>query len=314
MAVRSRPLASSAVDGQTTRRPGNAGEDRGARLRVVDRPALEVAAVRDAHDDRRRERVVGPPAHERQLVPELHVRRPDVVEELDLDHRLEPARGEPDRAADDVGLGERRVVHAVAPERPLQSPGHLEDAALALHVGQVVLAAAVGHVLAEDDDPRVARHLVAQADVEQVDHGRRIARQSGGRPRCRTARRSGRRRASRRSCRSCRCPAGARRAPRRRPPGPPPPPPSTIWSSSACVAMPCSRRCLGNRLSGSRSASACRSDGRPVLDLVVGQRVAVGPDDLRVHQRRALPRAGVVHGLRSGRRRRRGRRSRRLPG
>ena len=111
----------------------------------------------------------------RQLVADLHVGRPDVVEELDLDHRLDAASRQADRAADDVGLGERRVVDPVAAELLLQSPGDLEDAALALHLAEVLLAAGVGHVLAEDDDARIARHLVLQAGVEQVHHRGRVA-------------------------------------------------------------------------------------------------------------------------------------------
>ena len=68
-----------------------------------------------------------------------------------------------DRPAHDVGLGQRRVVDAVAAELALQPPGHLEDAALALDLAEVLVAGRVGHVLAEDEDARVARHLVAHA-------------------------------------------------------------------------------------------------------------------------------------------------------
>ena len=74
---------------------GAVGEQRRARLRVIDR-ATDVAAVCGSQHDRGTVRPVGPPAHGRQLVADLHVRRPDVVEELHLDHRL-PAT---DRHAD----------------------------------------------------------------------------------------------------------------------------------------------------------------------------------------------------------------------
>jgi hypothetical protein len=43
-------------------------------------------------------------------------RRPDVVEELNLDHRLHAARGHADGAADDVGLGQRRIEDALGAE------------------------------------------------------------------------------------------------------------------------------------------------------------------------------------------------------
>ena len=48
-------------------------------------------------------------------------------------------------------------------ELALQVGGDLEDAALALDLVEALLARAVGDVLAEDDDARVARHLVVQA-------------------------------------------------------------------------------------------------------------------------------------------------------
>ena len=88
---------------------------------------------------------------------------PDVVEELDFDDRLHAADGHADGAADDVGFGERRVEDAVGAELLLQAGGELEDAALAfdLALAQLLIAAGVGHIFAEDDDARVAAHLVA---------------------------------------------------------------------------------------------------------------------------------------------------------
>ena len=121
----------------------------------------------------RRERVVGAPADQRQLVAKLMHRGPDVVEELDLDDRLQAARGHADGAADDVGLGQRRVEDALAAVLALQAGGELEDSALAfdLLVLQVFFAAAVGNVFAEHDDARVAPHLVLQAGVDEIGHG-----------------------------------------------------------------------------------------------------------------------------------------------
>src|SRR2546429_3553542 len=52
----------------------------------------------------------------------------------------------------------RSVVDPIAPELSLQSPGNFEDAALALHVLQVLLAADVRHVLAEHHDARSEEH------------------------------------------------------------------------------------------------------------------------------------------------------------
>ena len=87
-----------------------------------------------------------------------------------------PRSGVTDGAAHDVGLGQRRVEDALRAELGLQPGGELEDAALALDLGQRLFAAGVGHVLAEDDDARVAAHLVVQAGVDQVGHGAVISR------------------------------------------------------------------------------------------------------------------------------------------
>ena len=55
----------------------------------------------------------------------------------------------------------------------------LEDAALALDLGQIAFVAAVGHVLAKDQDARVAGHLVPQAGVDEVHHGLGLAMKLG---------------------------------------------------------------------------------------------------------------------------------------
>ena len=66
-----------------------------------------------------------------------------------------------------------------APKRPLQPVGDLEHAALALDLVERLLAGAVGDVLAEHHDALVARHLVAQAGVDEVDHGLEAAAPPG---------------------------------------------------------------------------------------------------------------------------------------
>jgi hypothetical protein len=104
---------------------------------------------------------------------------PDVVEELDLHHRLQAPERHADGAAHDVGLGQGRVEDAGPAELPLESRGHLEDAALPLHLLQELFAAHVRHVLPEDDDPRVPLHLVTHARVEEVHHGGLVALEGG---------------------------------------------------------------------------------------------------------------------------------------
>ena len=94
-----------------------------------------------------------------ELVADLHHRRPDVVEELNLDHRLELARRHPDGAADDAGFGERRVEDAVVAERALQTVRELEDAALAGHDRQRFPSAGVAR------RPRRRRRCVASRAI-----------------------------------------------------------------------------------------------------------------------------------------------------
>src|SRR5258705_4688858 len=98
----------SAVLGERTNRaqPGTGGKDQGAALGMIDGPPLETPAVRHAHHDRRAECVGGPPAYGRELVAELMIGGPDVIEKLDLDDRLEAPGCEPDGSANDVGFGQ----------------------------------------------------------------------------------------------------------------------------------------------------------------------------------------------------------------
>ena len=59
-----------------------------ARLAVIDTAAAQIPADRRADDYGTGEVPLRPPAHVRQLVANLHHGWPDVVKELDLDHRL----------------------------------------------------------------------------------------------------------------------------------------------------------------------------------------------------------------------------------
>src|SRR5439155_22755875 len=85
---------------------GAVREERSSSLRMVDRTA-DITTVRHAHDDRRAVRAVRSPAHRRLLIAQLHVRRPDVIEVLNLDDWLEAAQCESDRASNDVRFGKR---------------------------------------------------------------------------------------------------------------------------------------------------------------------------------------------------------------
>ena len=153
--------------------PGNVGKDTLAALRVIDGSAGKVAANGHANDAGRGERVVRAPADQRQFAAQLHHGGPDVVKELDLDHRLQSALGHAGGAAHDVGFGDRRVEYPVRTELYLQAGGELEDAALALDqfLLEIFFAAAVGDIFSEDHDALIAAHLVAQGGIDQVGHG-----------------------------------------------------------------------------------------------------------------------------------------------
>src|SRR2546421_3454390 len=99
------------------------------------------------------------------------ISRPDVVEELNLDHGPQAACGHAYSASDNVRFGQWGVKYASAAEVSLQVCGDFEYATFALYFVQVLLARAIGHVLAEDHNARVSFHLHLQAAIDQVNHG-----------------------------------------------------------------------------------------------------------------------------------------------
>ena len=79
-------------------------ENRFAALAVIHRAAGKIAADGHAQHGGRLEHAVRTPAHDAQLVANLHHGGPDVVEELNFGDGLEAARGHADGAADDAGF------------------------------------------------------------------------------------------------------------------------------------------------------------------------------------------------------------------
>ena len=151
-----------------------------ARLRVIDRPAGQIPTNRHANDHRAAPRPIRAPAQQRKLIAHLVHRRPDVIEELNLDNRFQPAHGHADRAAHDVRFSQRRIKAAVGPELRLQPRCQLEDSAFALDLAgsQRLVARRIGNVFPEDEDALVPPHLVLQAQVDQLRH-RALARVGG---------------------------------------------------------------------------------------------------------------------------------------
>ena len=129
--------------------PGGVGEQRlGALGVVLDR--ADPAAVRDADHQRQVHPARGAVVHLRDLGGDLVVGGVDEAVELDLDHGAVAAEGQPHRGADDPGLGQRRVHHALVAELGVQPVGDAEDPAQG------------ADVLTHQQHPLVGGHRVAQ--------------------------------------------------------------------------------------------------------------------------------------------------------
>ena len=76
-----------------------------AALAVIDGAAVQVSADGHAQHHGAGESAVRAPADRGQFIADLHHRGPDVIEELHLRHRLQAARGHPNGAAGNGGLG-----------------------------------------------------------------------------------------------------------------------------------------------------------------------------------------------------------------
>src|SRR5690349_20392459 len=102
--------------------------------------------------------------------------RPDVIKELNLNNRLQAARGHSNCPTDDVCFSEWSVKYALAAELALEVRCYFENAALALNCFQILLARAIGHVLAKHNDARIAFHLCMQTSIDQINDCSGIAR------------------------------------------------------------------------------------------------------------------------------------------
>src|SRR5256885_12149670 len=88
------------------------------------------AAVGHADDHRHVEAALRAVAVARGVVLDLVEALEGEAGELDLAHGLEPVEGHPDGGADDAGLGERAVDHALAAVGAVQILGDAEDPAV----------------------------------------------------------------------------------------------------------------------------------------------------------------------------------------
>ena len=153
---------------------GKVGEEDFGGLTVVHGAAGQVAAGRDPQNERGAVVAVRPPAEAGEFAADLHVAGPDVVQELDFGDRTQAAHRHPDSQSHDGGLGKGAVEDALRSELALEAGAHLEDAALALDLPEVHLAARVRDVLSEDDDAGVAGHFRTEGGVDQFHHRARL--------------------------------------------------------------------------------------------------------------------------------------------
>ena len=180
-------------------------QERRLRILRVEGPAAHVAAARPAHHDRAGEhRAV---ARRGDVVREHVVGARDEVDELHLAHRAHAEVRRTRRGADDRRLGDRRVDHPRLAELREQAVGDLERAAVR------------ADVLAEDEDVRVALHLLEERLADRLEIGDLSHRRS---PTTRGARARPPRTIRPRGTRAAPSPADRRR-PRRAHPRPPAP-------------------------------------------------------------------------------------------
>ena len=119
---------------------------------------MDPAPVRGADHHRDAEVAVRSVPEPGGLGDDLVERRMDEVRELDLRDRQEAVQRHPDRDPDDPRFRQRRVDHPLLAELLHPAVGDPEDAATR------------AHVLAEQHDALVVRHLVVERVAHRGDH------------------------------------------------------------------------------------------------------------------------------------------------
>src|SRR3954454_12233929 len=147
--------------------PGDVGEDRIQRLRVLRRRA-DARAVHRSDDHRRHGLAAEHVAELRGLVEDLVQADAHEVDEHELRDRAQARGGRAGRRAHDRRLADRRVEDAVGEPR-VEALGDAEHAAPGVVVAR--RAGAADDVLAEDDDRLVALHLLPERLVDRLLEG-----------------------------------------------------------------------------------------------------------------------------------------------
>ena len=155
IAVFSRPLASAAVAGTATSRPGTCRNSASRQCECVG-PELVAGALGHAHDERHARLAAEHVVDVRGVVDDLVEGEQREVDRHQLDDRAQPGHRGADADADDRVLGDRRVAHAPLAELLEQAVGDLEG------------AAEDADVLAHQQHALVAAQLLAQRRVERL--------------------------------------------------------------------------------------------------------------------------------------------------
>ena len=142
-------MASYGVDGTTTFRPGHVRVPALEAVRVLG-AELAAGAAGHADDERDVDLAVRHVVQLRRVVDDLVDREQAEVDRHQLDHRLQAGHRRADAGADDDGLSDRRVAHALLAE--------LVEEALRDGVGAAVSA----DVLAHEEHAFVVLELLAQ--------------------------------------------------------------------------------------------------------------------------------------------------------
>ena len=151
------PLRVIGAGGDHHLQPGDMGEDRIQRLAVL-RARAGAGAVGGADDQRRGRAAAEHVAEFGRLIHDLVQADAEEIDEHDFRHRPQPGHRGPCGRADEPALADGRVQHAFGAEPPQQPLGHAEGAAPGILLARC--AGPPGHVLAQHDDPRIARHFL----------------------------------------------------------------------------------------------------------------------------------------------------------
>ena len=129
------------------------------------------AAAEHAADHHRRRRLAAEHVAELgRLVEDLVEADPHEVDEHQLGDRPQARGGRTHRGADEARFADRRVEHPGRSELRMQAFGDAERAAPGILLAR--RAGAAGDVLAHQDDPGIAGHLLGQRLVDRLSKGK----------------------------------------------------------------------------------------------------------------------------------------------